>query len=244
LRPQHVHPVAIPAHRQNGHDEHQNTHAAHPVGEAAPEQNAPVQRLHLRQDGGPRGGEAGDCLKEAIYKALYGAGDVKGQRTEEGHGNPRQRHYRQAVPCEQRRLPRLFEAQQSSAQHQQRRREQIRDRGFPISQSHRHGKQQQRRLHQQDTANGKADHSIIHRTYLPSHSARISRRSSSWVSVVTTITSSWRCRTSLPEGMTICPFCRTIPASSRPRFRFRSRRGTPAKEMSGVTLNSRASTFS
>ena len=30
---------------------------------------------------------------------------------------------------EQRRLPRLFEAQQSSAQHQQRRREQIRDRG-------------------------------------------------------------------------------------------------------------------
>ncbi|CAN3975765.1 30S ribosomal protein S8, partial [Dysosmobacter welbionis] len=97
LRPQHVHPVAIPAHRQNGHDEHQNTHAAHPVGEAAPEQNAPVQRLHLRQDGGPRGGEAGDCLKEAIYKALYGAGDVKGQRTEEGHGNPRQRHYRQAV---------------------------------------------------------------------------------------------------------------------------------------------------
>ena len=62
---------------------------------------------------------------------------------------------------------------------------------------------------------------------LPPAYRRISRISRREVSVVTTITSSCSRSTSSPEGMMICPFCRTMPASKMPLLSCRSFSGTP-----------------
>ena len=49
LCPEDMHGVAV-AHRQDRHDEHQHAHAADPMGKAAPQQAAPAEGLHRRQD--------------------------------------------------------------------------------------------------------------------------------------------------------------------------------------------------
>ena len=120
LRPQHMHPVAVAPHGQNGHHEHQHAHAAHPVGEAPPEQAAAGQGLHLREDGGAGGGKAGDGLKNAVHEPGDIPGDIEGQSSEDGHEDPRQSHHCQAVSGIQRRMLGLPEAQQSPDDRQQR----------------------------------------------------------------------------------------------------------------------------
>ena len=78
--------------------------------------------------------------------------------------------------------------------------------------------QQQRRLHQQDTANGKADHSIIHRTYLPSHSAKDIPKilqlgvRGHYDHIVVEV------EDIIAGGDDDLPFCRTMPAIAGPRF--------------------------
>ena len=61
LGPHQMHAVAI-RHRKNCHHEDQHAHAAHPVGECPPEQDATGLGLDVGEDGGPGGGEAGDLL--------------------------------------------------------------------------------------------------------------------------------------------------------------------------------------
>ncbi len=79
-------------------DKDQNAHAAHPMGEAAPEQQAPAHGLHIRQDGGAGGGKAADGFKQSVYIGGDLPGKNEGQRTDGGQKQPRQRHDDKPVP--------------------------------------------------------------------------------------------------------------------------------------------------
>lgn len=56
--PEQVDAVAPLAHGHHRQQEHQNTHAAQPVGEGTPEEKGPGHILHTGEDGGSRGGKA------------------------------------------------------------------------------------------------------------------------------------------------------------------------------------------
>ena len=79
------------------HHEHQHAHAAHPVGKAAPEQQAPAHDLHICQDRRAGGGEAADGLEEGVDVGGDLPGDVEGQRTQRGDRHPGQRHGDEAL---------------------------------------------------------------------------------------------------------------------------------------------------
>ena len=83
--------------RQQREQKHQNTHAADPVGEAAPEQNTVGQPLHGGQDAGTGGGKAGDCLKQSIHRVRDAAGEHKGHRANHRDEHPAQRGSRKAL---------------------------------------------------------------------------------------------------------------------------------------------------
>ena len=76
---------------QQGEQEHQNAHAADPVGEAAPEQDAPGQVLHSGQDAGTGGGEAGNGLKHGIHRVGNAAREHKGHRAHHTDEQPAER---------------------------------------------------------------------------------------------------------------------------------------------------------
>ena len=92
LRPQQVHGKAL-APFSAGHDgqqKHQHTHAAYPVAEAAPIEDAFRQVLHSRQNGSAGGGEAGDDLKQGIDESGDLPGDDKGQAAGQAEDDPAQ----------------------------------------------------------------------------------------------------------------------------------------------------------
>ena len=88
--------VGAAGQRQQREQKHQNTHAADPVGEAAPEQNTVGQPLHGGQDTGTGGGKAGDCLKQSIHRVRDAAGEHKGHRAHHRDEHPAQRGSRKA----------------------------------------------------------------------------------------------------------------------------------------------------
>ena len=88
--------VRAASQRQQREQKHQNTHAANPVGEAAPEQNAVGQPLHGGQDAGTGGGKAGDRLKQGIHGVRDAAGEHKGHRAHHRDEHPAQRGSRKA----------------------------------------------------------------------------------------------------------------------------------------------------
>ena len=60
-----------PAHtqkRQNGHGKNDDAHAAQPLNEAAPEQQASGQPLDVGEDRGTRGGKSGNGFEKRIDK--------------------------------------------------------------------------------------------------------------------------------------------------------------------------------
>ena len=67
------------------------TAAADPVGEAAPEQDAPGQVLHGGQDAGTGGGEAGNGLKHGIHRVGNAAREHKGHRAHHTDEQPAER---------------------------------------------------------------------------------------------------------------------------------------------------------
>ena len=73
---------------QKRRGQHQHAHAAQPVGEGSPEQNAVGHRLNIGQNGGTGGGETGDGLKKAVHEGIEAAGEEKGQRAHHAGGQP------------------------------------------------------------------------------------------------------------------------------------------------------------
>ena len=85
-------------HREHGHHEYQYAHAAHKMGKAPPEEDAPGQTLHRRKDGGAGGGEAGDGLEQSVHVAWNGTAEHEGERACEGENDPAQRHGYKTFP--------------------------------------------------------------------------------------------------------------------------------------------------
>ena len=83
--------VGAAGQRQQREQEHQNAHAADPVGETAPEQNALGQILHAGQNAGTGGGKAGDRLKQGVHGVRDAAGEHKGHRAHHRDEHPAQR---------------------------------------------------------------------------------------------------------------------------------------------------------
>ncbi len=83
---------------QQREQEHQNAHAADPVGEAAPEQDALGQVLHSGQDAGTGGGKAGHRLKQGIHRVGDAAREHKRHGAHHGNDDPAQRGGSKALP--------------------------------------------------------------------------------------------------------------------------------------------------
>ena len=92
FRPQKVHGVSPAGLRgRERQQEHQNAHAAQPVAEAAPQQQAAAHGLHIRQDGRAGGGKAGHHLKHGVHIGGDLPAEHKGQAAQHGKGDPGQR---------------------------------------------------------------------------------------------------------------------------------------------------------
>ena len=73
---------------EKGDGQDQDPHAAQPMDEGAPEENALRKRLHSCEDRGSGGGEAGDGLEQAVHKTGKIAGELEGKRPEKTHQKP------------------------------------------------------------------------------------------------------------------------------------------------------------
>ena len=81
FRSQQVHgkALALVSTGNDGQQEHQNTHTAHPVAEAAPIEDALGQPLYGGENGSAGGGKAGDDFKQRINKPGNGTGKQERQ---------------------------------------------------------------------------------------------------------------------------------------------------------------------
>jgi len=95
FRPQDVHGTVGGLGRDDG-DEHQDTHAADPVGEAAPELHGVAKSLDILQQGGTGGGKATHRFEQRIDIMGNGAADGKRQRPHQGKRQPGHGHYNKA----------------------------------------------------------------------------------------------------------------------------------------------------
>ena len=77
---------------QERQGEHQDAHAADPVGCGPPEHQPPGIALEAGEHGGAGGCEAGDGLKQRIHKAAISAGEEEGERTANAQHQPAGRH--------------------------------------------------------------------------------------------------------------------------------------------------------
>ena len=98
FRPKEVDAVSPLPHGHHRQQKHQDPHSSQPMGKAAPEQQAPAHPLHIGEDGGPCGGEAGDDLKQGVHIA----GDLPGQPERKGshsrEKDPAQAHNEEPLP--------------------------------------------------------------------------------------------------------------------------------------------------
>ena len=74
---------------QNGHAEHDKSHAAQPVGQSPPEEHPVAGRLHVGQNAGPGGGEAADRLEYRVGESLEIPGEIMGQSAPKALPPPR-----------------------------------------------------------------------------------------------------------------------------------------------------------
>ena len=77
--------------RKHGDGEEDDSHAANPVGETAPKEQALGERVNLGQTRGAGGGETGHGLKNGGCKARRRTAEQEGQRTDEREGDPGER---------------------------------------------------------------------------------------------------------------------------------------------------------
>ena len=117
FRPEQVHGKALAVgaggHRQQ---EHQHAHTAHPVGEAAPVEQPLGNGLHLRQNGGAGGGEAGDGLEKRVDVSGDRAGNAKRQSADQTEHQPADSHADHALRGIERTLCALAQQLQQTTQ--------------------------------------------------------------------------------------------------------------------------------
>ena len=82
----------------DGGDQYQHAHAAQPVGESAPEEDAVGQGLNVGENGSSGGGEAGRGLKHAVDKRVEIAGKIEGKSAYHAGEKPQQSHRHKALP--------------------------------------------------------------------------------------------------------------------------------------------------
>ena len=156
--------VGAAGQRQQREQEHQNAHAADPVGEAAPEQDAPGQVLHGGQDAGTGGGEAGNGLKHGIHRVGNAAREHKGHRAHHTDEQPAERRGGKALPHIED-LALGLDAVEQSARHRRKRcREQEHAQHHPLTvdQAGHGGQQEQRGFAIEDVAQQPQNDRIIH----------------------------------------------------------------------------------
>ena len=91
-----VHGAAV-GHGQHGHGEHQHAHTAHPVGKAAPEQQAVAHAFDIGQNRRTGGGKAGNDLEKGVDEGWDLPRQYERESAEHRHQHPGQRHDGQAV---------------------------------------------------------------------------------------------------------------------------------------------------
>ena len=161
LRPHQVH-RAVPQLGHQRQKQHQHAHAAHPLGQGAPQQNAAGQMLHLRKHRGAGGGQAGHRFKHRVHIVGQRAGERIGQRTGEGQGDPAQRHGHKAVAAVHLRLFYRHQMQRRAQQDAQHRRAEKRQPRLAVQHRRRQRQQQEAGLHPQHIAGGICDQSKVH----------------------------------------------------------------------------------
>ena len=103
--------------RQNDQHEYQHTHAADPVGQAAPEQRGMRKRLNVGYDGRARGGKARNGLEQRVYDRGDLTAEQEGQRARNAEQNPAQRNGDKALARVKPGVFRLFAAEYRSNRH-------------------------------------------------------------------------------------------------------------------------------
>ncbi len=88
--PHQVH-VRTAGHLNHRQQEHQNTHAAQPVGKAAPEQHTVGQGFYITENTGAGGGEAGNGFKERVGEVGNGTAEEEGQTARQAQHDPTER---------------------------------------------------------------------------------------------------------------------------------------------------------
>ena len=121
--------VGTAHHGQDGHDKDKYAHTANPVCKAAPEQAGVCQRFHFRQDTGPGGGKAGDCLEQRIHIGRDVPCQHEGQRPENTHHKPAERHGGEPLPGIDRSVFGLADAKEQAAGQTERCAKEIRESG-------------------------------------------------------------------------------------------------------------------
>ena len=97
LRPHEVHVVAA-GHREHGKDKDDDTHAAHPVGEASPEETCVAQGFDIAQDTGSRRRKAGNRLKQSVRKVRNVLRDHQRDRAQNTDDDPAHTYDHKAFP--------------------------------------------------------------------------------------------------------------------------------------------------
>ncbi len=98
LRPEQVDAVSPFSHGHHGQKKDQDAHAAQPVGKAPPEEESPTHGLHIPENGGTRGGEAGGHFKEGVHIVGDLPGQPEWERSRCGEDQPAQRDDEKALP--------------------------------------------------------------------------------------------------------------------------------------------------
>ena len=98
LRTHKVHVVAA-CHRKHGKDKDDDSHAAHPVGEASPEKARVAQGFNIAQDTGSRRRKAGNCLKQGVRKVRDVLRDHQRDRAQNTDDDPAHTYDHKAFPC-------------------------------------------------------------------------------------------------------------------------------------------------
>ena len=151
---------------QTGHQgqkQHQHAHAAHPLGLAAPEQDAGRQRLHSGQNGSAGGGQTRGRFKQGVHIGGDSAGEGIGQSAEYGQHHPAQGHSGIAVTTLH---PAALHLQQLCGAAQQRADDDRCDKDLAASVAVVYAQQQRQQkktgLHPQHIAYGTGDQSNVH----------------------------------------------------------------------------------
>ena len=148
---------------RQGKEQHQNAHAAHPLGLAAPEEDAGRHGLHRVQNGGAGGGQAGGRLEQCVHEGGNGVRQQIGERAQQRQRDPCQSHGGIAVPALHPHPGDRYQIGQSAQNAaQQCRNGECCPAAVAIPQTYQQRQQHEARFYPQDIAHCAGDQSNIH----------------------------------------------------------------------------------